>query len=79
MADGPELITVGQLARRVGLTAKALRHYDRVGLLAPAVVDPGAAPLLVRRGPGSRWATVRSAPKCPGTRIVPSAVPPSHR
>jgi DNA-binding transcriptional MerR regulator len=40
MVDGPELITVGQLARRVGLTAKALRHYDRVGLLAPAVVDP---------------------------------------
>jgi DNA-binding transcriptional MerR regulator len=39
MVDGPELITVGQLARRVGLTAKALRHYDRVGLLAPAVVD----------------------------------------
>ncbi|MEY9863305.1 DNA-binding transcriptional MerR regulator [Catenulispora sp. GAS73] len=39
MADEPELITVGQLARRVGLTAKALRHYDRVGLLAPAVVD----------------------------------------
>ncbi|WP_328557483.1 MULTISPECIES: MerR family transcriptional regulator [unclassified Streptomyces] len=39
MVDGPELITIGQLARRVGLTAKALRHYDRVGLLAPAVVD----------------------------------------
>ncbi|MFI6316589.1 MerR family transcriptional regulator [Nonomuraea sp. NPDC050556] len=41
MVDGPELITVGQLARRVGLTAKALRHYDRVGLLSPAAVDPG--------------------------------------
>jgi DNA-binding transcriptional MerR regulator len=41
MVDGPELITVGQLARRVGLTAKALRHYDRVGLLAPALVEPG--------------------------------------
>ncbi|SEM85835.1 MerR family transcriptional regulator [Streptacidiphilus jiangxiensis] len=40
MVDGPELITVGQLARRVGLTAKALRHYDRVGLLSPAAVDP---------------------------------------
>ena len=39
--DGTELITVGQLARHVGLTAKALRHYDRVGLLAPARVDPG--------------------------------------
>ncbi|MER7180411.1 MerR family transcriptional regulator [Streptomyces hyaluromycini] len=41
MADGPELITVGQLARRAGLTAKALRHYDRIGLLVPAAVDPG--------------------------------------
>ncbi|MCU7820481.1 MerR family transcriptional regulator [Kitasatospora sp. DSM 101779] len=41
MVDGPELLTVGQLARRAGLTAKALRHYDRVGLLVPAVVDPG--------------------------------------
>ncbi|MFG2696377.1 MerR family transcriptional regulator [Kitasatospora sp. NPDC048407] len=40
MVDGPELITVGQLARRTGLTAKALRHYDRVGLLAPAAIDP---------------------------------------
>jgi len=41
MVDGPELITVGQLARRVGLTAKALRHYDRIGLLRPALVEPG--------------------------------------
>lgn len=39
MKDEPELITIGQLARRTGLTTKALRHYDRVGLLAPAVVD----------------------------------------
>jgi DNA-binding transcriptional MerR regulator len=38
MDDG--LLTVGQLGRRVGLTAKALRHYDRIGLLAPAQVDP---------------------------------------
>jgi DNA-binding transcriptional MerR regulator len=38
--DVPELMTVGQLARRAGLTAKALRHYDRIGLLTPAVVDP---------------------------------------
>jgi DNA-binding transcriptional MerR regulator len=33
------LLTVGQLARRSGLTAKALRHYDRVGLLSPALID----------------------------------------
>ncbi|GII04075.1 MerR family transcriptional regulator [Planobispora takensis] len=42
MADGPELITVGRLAHRVGLTAKALRHYDRIGLLVPALVEPGS-------------------------------------
>jgi DNA-binding transcriptional MerR regulator len=33
------LLSVGQLARRAGLTAKALRHYDRIGLLRPAEVD----------------------------------------
>jgi DNA-binding transcriptional MerR regulator len=34
-----ELLSVGQLARRAGLTTKALRHYDRIGLLRPAEVD----------------------------------------
>jgi DNA-binding transcriptional MerR regulator len=33
------LLTVGHIARRSGLTAKALRHYDRIGLLPPAAVD----------------------------------------
>lgn len=33
------LLTVGIVARRSGLTAKALRHYDRIGLLRPARVD----------------------------------------
>jgi DNA-binding transcriptional MerR regulator len=33
------LLTVGLLARRSGLTTKALRHYDRVKLLRPAAVD----------------------------------------
>jgi DNA-binding transcriptional MerR regulator len=33
------LLSVGQLARRAGLTPKALRHYDRIGLLRPAEVD----------------------------------------
>src|SRR5689334_15716579 len=39
MADEPGLITIGRLARSTGLTTKALRHYDRVGLLKPAAVD----------------------------------------
>jgi DNA-binding transcriptional MerR regulator len=34
-----DLLTVGDLARRSGLTAKAVRHYDRIGLLRPALVD----------------------------------------
>jgi DNA-binding transcriptional MerR regulator len=33
-------LTIGQAARLAGVTAKALRHYDRIGLLRPAVVDP---------------------------------------
>ncbi|GAB1691868.1 hypothetical protein KRM28CT15_36710 [Krasilnikovia sp. M28-CT-15] len=37
--DDAELLTVGQVARRAGLTTRALRHYDRVGLLRPQV-DP---------------------------------------
>jgi DNA-binding transcriptional MerR regulator len=32
----------GQFARASGLTAKALRHYDAVGLLTPALVEPAS-------------------------------------
>jgi DNA-binding transcriptional MerR regulator len=39
MVDG--LLSVGELARRTGLTTKALRHYDRIGLLRPVAVDQG--------------------------------------
>jgi DNA-binding transcriptional MerR regulator len=34
-----DLISIGQMSRRSGLTVRALRYYDRVGLLRPAVVD----------------------------------------
>ncbi|WP_234425838.1 MerR family transcriptional regulator [Streptomyces kebangsaanensis] len=34
-----ELLTIGAFAARVRLSAKALRLYDRLGLLAPAHVD----------------------------------------
>jgi DNA-binding transcriptional MerR regulator len=33
------MLSVGEVARRTGLTPKALRHYDRLGLLSPAVVS----------------------------------------
>lgn len=35
------VLSIGQFARASGLTAKALRHYDAVGLLRPALVEPG--------------------------------------
>jgi DNA-binding transcriptional MerR regulator len=33
------LLSIGRFARRTNLTIKALRHYDEVGLLRPAVVN----------------------------------------
>ena len=34
------LLTIGAFAQAARLTPKALRLYDQVGLLPPAVVDP---------------------------------------
>lgn len=34
------LLSIGQFAKLAGLSVHALRHYDAVGLLAPAEVDP---------------------------------------
>jgi DNA-binding transcriptional MerR regulator len=42
------LLTIGQVARLSGLSAKALRHYDRVRLLRPAAVDGGTGYRLYR-------------------------------
>jgi len=33
------MLSVGEVARRAGLTTKALRHYDRLGLLCPEQVS----------------------------------------
>lgn len=37
-----ELLTIGDFARESGLTPKALRLYDDLGLLRPVEVDPGS-------------------------------------
>ncbi|MGW1895121.1 MerR family transcriptional regulator [Streptomyces sp. NPDC002004] len=37
-----ELLTIGRFARRCRLSVKQLRHYDEMGLLAPARVDAGS-------------------------------------
>jgi DNA-binding transcriptional MerR regulator len=38
--SGGERLPIGRFARLSGLTVKALRHYDALGLLPPASVDP---------------------------------------
>lgn len=35
------MLSIGRFADATGLTVKALRHYDEIGLLRPAAVDPG--------------------------------------
>lgn len=40
MAEPHDLVTIGDFAREAGLTPKALRLYDDLGLLPPAEVDP---------------------------------------
>jgi DNA-binding transcriptional MerR regulator len=42
------LLTVGLVASRSGLTTKALRHYDRIGLLRPVRVDSATGYRLYR-------------------------------
>jgi DNA-binding transcriptional MerR regulator len=39
MDERAGLLSVGSVARRAGLTSKAIRHYDRIGLFRPARVD----------------------------------------
>src|SRR5581483_11905262 len=38
--DTRSLMPIGRFARLTGLSVKALRHYDELGLLPPAAVDP---------------------------------------
>jgi len=47
-----ELLSIGRFAQVTGLTAKALRHYDDLGLLRPAHVDETS---------GYRWYALEQA------------------
>lgn len=35
-----DVLSIGRFARQAGLTVEALRHYDELGVLRPAMVDP---------------------------------------
>ena len=56
MGETDPLLSIGVFARRSRLSMKALRLYDRLGLLAPAHVDPDSG---YRRYRESQLATAR--------------------
>jgi DNA-binding transcriptional MerR regulator len=58
MDGGTTRLTVGELARAAGTTAKALRHYDQLGLFRPDGVDEGN---------GYRW---YGADRLPQARLI---------
>jgi DNA-binding transcriptional MerR regulator len=47
--DDDELMTIGRFAQLSGLSIGTLRHYDEVGLLAPAETDPASGYRRYRR------------------------------
>ncbi|MFI1566422.1 MerR family transcriptional regulator [Streptomyces sp. NPDC020490] len=52
--DGGPLLTIGAFAARARLSAKALRLYDRLGLLTPAHVDEAGGYRYYRAGQAER-------------------------
>src|SRR3954447_11251885 len=56
--DERDRLSVGRLAAAAGMTAKALRHYDRIGLFAPDDVDGDT---------GYRW---YGADRVPQARLI---------
>ena len=48
-----EELSIGQVAKRAGISARMLRHYDRIGLFVPTRVS----------GNGYRWYAVHAMPR----------------
>jgi len=54
-----DLMPIGRFARQTGLSVKALRHYDELGLLRPAAVDPESGYRQYAPGQVERAETIR--------------------
>src|SRR5262245_53536776 len=48
-ASDPELLSIGRFGRLAGLSVGALRHYDELDVLRPAVTDPETGYRYYRR------------------------------
>ena len=53
------LMPIGRFSRQTGLSVKALRHYDELGLLRPAAVDPDTGYRLYATGQVERAEAIR--------------------
>jgi DNA-binding transcriptional MerR regulator/DNA gyrase inhibitor GyrI len=57
--ESEELLSIGRFARLSGLTVKALRHYDELGLLRPASVDEWTGYRFYSRAQGEQAIAIR--------------------
>jgi len=64
-----DLLPIGRFSRLCRLTVKALRHYDELGLLRPAYVDPDS---------GYRYYGVAQAAEAERIRVLRSLELPLH-
>jgi effector-binding domain-containing protein len=53
------LVPIGRFSRMTRLSVKALRHYDELGLLVPAVVDPSSGYRYYTYGQANRAEAIR--------------------
>ncbi len=65
--DDDELLTIGEVAKLDGITAKALRYYDAHNILKPAAVDPATGYRL----PATYRTTGYRLPDLPATDTTP--------
>lgn len=42
-------LTVGQVAKKMGVTVRTLQYYDRVGVLSPSAESEGGAGFIQRK------------------------------
>jgi DNA-binding transcriptional MerR regulator len=60
MTPDTKLLSIGKVARRTGLTVRALRHYDEIDLLPPHDVDPDTGYRRYTNEQVERAATIRA-------------------